>query len=139
MTQTATSPSSTQNEVTFTGYLGRDPEANYTKNGTAITKFSIAVNQGKDKPAMWLNIETWKALAEECNERLKKGSFVEIKGRLVQDVWKDKEDHTRYSFKVTAQTVRLLKKSSSEKATGFLEEEVDEASDPLGNRSDHPF
>jgi hypothetical protein len=34
---------------------------------------------------MWLNVETWKKFAEDCNSNLKKGAQIEIKRRLVQD------------------------------------------------------
>ena len=87
MTQTPTKVDSIWNKVTFTGNLGKDPDMSYTPNGKACTKFSIAVGQGKDKPAMWLNVETWKKLAEQCNSKLTKGTRVEINGRLAQDHW----------------------------------------------------
>ena len=88
---------------------------------------------------MWLNVETWKQLAEQCDKKLTKGSHVEIEGRLAQDVWKDKQGQTRYTFKVTAQTVRLLHQPKG-KATvsGFIEETASDADD-LGELEDHPF
>ncbi|TME66210.1 MAG: single-stranded DNA-binding protein, partial [Chloroflexi bacterium] len=33
------------NKITLIGNLGRDPEMNYTPNGVAVTKFSLAVNR----------------------------------------------------------------------------------------------
>lgn len=141
MTQTATASASIWNEVAFTGNLGKDPDMHYTPNGTAVTKFSLAVSQGKDKPPMWLNIETWKELAEQCNNKLCKGAQVEIKGRLAQDEWNDKQSgQKRYAFKVTAQAVRLLKRPTGSKAaTGFIEEDGEDDADPLGDLDDHPF
>src|SRR5690349_9005036 len=106
MTQTA-QKINTWNKVTFTGNLGRDPEMNFTHNGTAVTKFSIAVSQGKDKPAMWLNVEVWKELAKQCNEKLEKGSRVQVDGRMAQDKW-EKNGQTHYAFKVVGQTVKLI-------------------------------
>jgi single-strand DNA-binding protein len=149
MTQTPTQPTkiaSTWNEVTFTGNLGKDPEMSYTPNGNACTKFSIAVGQGKDgkgnfHPSMWLNVETWKQLAEQCNSKLAKGARVEIKGRLVQDHW-EKDGQKRSAFKVVAQTVRLLKKSDGKAATGFIDEDGaggSDDNDTLGELDDHPF
>ncbi len=81
MTQTPTKEQvdSTWNKVIFTGNLVKDPEMSYTPNGNAFTKFSIAVGQGKDgkgnnNPTMWLNVETWKQTAEQCNNKLTKGT-----------------------------------------------------------------
>jgi len=142
MTQTATQPTtqqtSTWNKVVFTGNLGKDPEMNYTRNGNAVTKFSLAVSQGKDKPTMWLNVECWKALAEQCYEKLAAGSRVEVEGRLAQDVWDGDDGKKRYVLKVVAQTVRLLKRSAGKAASGFIEESSND-SDPLGELDDHPF
>ncbi len=139
MTQTVVPTSTgTWNEVAFTGNLGKDPEMAFTPNGTAVTKFSIAVNQGKDKPTMWLNVECWKALAEQCNMKLAKGARVEVKGRLVQDVWKDKVGEIQRRYKVTAQAVRLLKRSDGKDASGFIED-VDDDNDSLGDLENHPF
>lgn len=142
MTQTAT-PSTTQqtstwNEVVFTGNLGKDPDMSYTCNGNAVTKFSLAVSQGKDKPTMWLNVECWKALAEQCHEKLASGSRVEVKGRLVQDVWDGDDGKKRYALKVVAHTVKLLKRSTGKAASGFIEESSSDL-DPLGELEDHPF
>ena len=116
----------------------------FTPNGNAVTKFSLAVGQGKDgqgkdKPAMWLNVEAWKKLAEQCNSKLAKGTRIEVEGRLVQDVW-EKDGQKRYALKVVAQTVRLLKKSEEGKAaSGFIDNEEGEESDALGDLDDHPF
>lgn len=138
MTQTATKPSSIWNEVAFTGFLGKDPEMSFTPKGTPVTKMSLAVSQGKDKPPMWLSVECWKELAEHCNVKLTKGARVEIKGRLFQDSWDGKDGKKQYRFKVTAQAVRLLKSAEGGRATGFIDEEGT-TSDALGELDDHPF
>jgi single-strand DNA-binding protein len=135
MIHTATQ-NTTHNKVTFTGNLGKDPDMSITPNGNAVTKFPLAVSQGKDKPAMWLNVETWKRLAEQCNEKLAKGSRVQIDGFLAQDVW-EKDGKKHYAFKVVAQTVRPIKSSgSSSGGSGFIEENDE---DDLGELDDHPF
>lgn len=137
MTQTVEKTKFTWNKVIFTGNLGKDPEMSFTPNGNAVTKFSLAVGQGKDKPAMWLNVEAWKQLAEQCNSKLAKGTRIEIEGRLVQDQW-EKDGQKRYALKVVAQTVRLLKKSEGKTASGFIDEDGDDT-DTLGDLDDHPF
>jgi single-strand DNA-binding protein len=144
MTQTATAPQtdSVWNKVTFTGNLGRDPEMSFTPKGNAVTKFSLAVGQGKDRPSMWLDVEAWKELAEKCNVKLSKGARVEIDGRLAQESWEDKDSgKKRYRYKVVAQHVRLLKRSEGKAASGFVDESEQESdtNDPLGDLDDHPF
>ena len=143
MTQTATpkTEASTWNQIILTGNLGQDPDMSFTRNGNAVTKFSLGVNQGKDKPTMWVYIETWKDLAEQCNSKLAKGTRVEVTGRLVQDVWTEKEGgKKRYAFKVVAQTVHVLKRSAAtvERSTGFIEDGESKADD-LGDLDRDPF
>lgn len=58
------------NQVTFIGRLGKDPELNVTSEGTPYTRFSLAVDQGKDTPPMWLNVVCWKELAERTTQLL---------------------------------------------------------------------
>jgi single-strand DNA-binding protein len=124
------------NSVTFIGNLGKDPEMSYTGKGTAYTKFPLAVSQGKDKPPMWLNIVTWKELAMQCNEKLEKGSRVQIEGRLTQNSW-EKDGKKYYSYDVVAQTVKSIKFTGSNTGSGGFIEEDDE--DDLGDLDDHPF
>src|SRR5438067_1957674 len=39
----------TLNQCSFIGRLGKDPDMSYTPTGKALTKFSIAIDQGKDQ------------------------------------------------------------------------------------------
>ena len=135
MTQTTTQ-NNTWNKVTFTGNLGKDPDMSITKNGTPVTKFSIAVSQGEGKKPMWLNVETWRELAKQCNDKLVKGSRVQIDGRMAQDCW-EKDGQKHYALKVVAQTVRPIKGSQGTSSSGFIEDESDE--DDLGDLDAHPF
>lgn len=108
----------TFNQVTFIGRLGKDPEMSYTPNGKAVTKFSIAVDQGKDQkgkelPAMWLNVTCWNELAERMNEYLHKGSPVFVQGWLAMRPYTDKNSVERIAIEVTASTVQILEKRSN--------------------------
>jgi single-strand DNA-binding protein len=115
----------TRNEVIFMGRLGRDAEMSYTKKGKAVTKFSLAIDQGKDKDAMWLNVVCWEQVAEEAAEHANKGALVEVKGRLTQRKWNDK-----YYYDVVANSVEVISAPGSKKA---------EEDDSLGELDDHPF
>ena len=68
---------------TIVGHLGKDPEMQYTPEGNAVTKFSVAVNRGyKDKKETdWYNVEVWGKSAEACNQYLNKGSLVLVDGQ----------------------------------------------------------
>ena len=70
------------NSVTLVGHLTKDPEMKYSVDGTAITKFSIAVNGYKKEDVDFFNIVTFKKLAEVCDNFLKKGKLILIEGAI---------------------------------------------------------
>lgn len=109
------------NKITLVGNLGKDAEMSYTPNGNPVTKFSIAVWQGKDKDAMWLNCVCWQELAEHANRLLKRGRQVKVIGFLSSRKWKDKEGKDRISFEVTASSIQIIVRPS---VTVVEEEEI---------------
>jgi single-strand DNA-binding protein len=135
------------NKIMLIGNLGKDPEMNYTPGGTAITKFSLAVNRYKksstgerQEETEWFNIVAWDKLAETCNTFLHKGSKVYIEGRVQQRKYTDKNGIERYAFDVVVSDMEMLtpKSAQSGSSSEFLAGHADE-SDPLGDLEDHPF
>lgn len=122
------------NQITIAGRLGRDPEMSYTPAGKAITKFSIAVDQGKDKNAMWLNVVCWDSLAERANERFSKGAEVFVQGRLTMREYEDKSGAKRQAFDVVATSAQLTQRPQNS-ATVPASRNLDD----LGDLDDHPF
>ena len=100
--------SSSVNEVTILGRLGGDPELKYTPNGTAVAQFSVATSEKwKDKQTQqdqekteWHRIVVWGKLAEICNQYLKKGKQVFLKGSLQTRSWDDKNGQKRYTTEI---------------------------------------
>ena len=70
-----------QNHI-IVGNLGADPEMRYLPDGTAVTNFSVAVNQkrGENETTTWVRVTAWNKLAEVCNEYLEKGRPVLVQG-----------------------------------------------------------
>ena len=62
------------NVITIAGNLGKDSESRFLPNGDAVTSFSVADSQGKDKPSIWWNCSLFgkrgEALARRCEEWL---------------------------------------------------------------------
>ncbi len=104
------------NKIMLIGNLGRDPELNYTPSGTAITKFTMAVNRRmrdresgeKRDETTWFNIVAWNQLAETCNQYLHKGSKVYIEGRMTSRKFTDKDGNERTAWEVTANEMEML-------------------------------
>ncbi len=133
------------NKIMLIGNLGRDPDMTYTQDGTAVTKFSLAVTRRYTKPGTgekqeeteWFNIVAWRQLAETCYKYLHKGNKVYIEGRLTQRKYTDKEGTQRTAVDVIANDMEMLTpKSAQGSSDNFL---AGSTGDPLGDLDDHPF
>ena len=102
------------NRVQIIGRLGKDPENRTTRNGTAYTVFSIAVDrrwksrEGElRKETDWFNVEAWGKLGEICQSYLSKGRLVFLEGRLRTDRY-EHDGETRYFTKIIASQMQML-------------------------------
>jgi single-strand DNA-binding protein len=104
------------NKVILIGNLGKDPEVQYTPQGTPVAKITLATNERfKDKSGEWQdrtewhNVVLWQRLAEIAGEYLKKGGKVYIEGRLQTRSWDDKTSgQKKYMTEVVANDLVLL-------------------------------
>ena len=125
---------SSYNHVTIIGNLVRDPEVKYIPSGTAVCKFSIAVNskfksgdEWKEK-VCYIDIESWGKTAENMGKYMKKGRSILIDGRLEQERWDDKDGNKRSKHKVVANQVVFLGsgRSDGEQSNGDDEKPIDD-------------
>lgn len=105
------------NQCSFIGRLGRDPDLNVTSTGKPVSKFSLAVDDGKDskgqKKTLWLNIVTWDKVAEMVEMYATKGMQVYVQGKLQLQDYTDKEGVKRQSMQIVAFTVQMLERSKT--------------------------
>jgi single-strand DNA-binding protein len=102
------------NVVALVGRLTKDPELRYTSTGTAVTSFTLAVDDPYakgDKKADFLNIVTWKQTAEACANYLKKGRMCAVEGRMSTRNYDNNEGKKVYVTEVVANNVRFLEKA----------------------------
>lgn len=104
-------------KIIIAGNLGRDPEMRYMPDGTAVTSFSIAVNDGwgDNKRTLWFRVSIWGKRAETANQYLSKGSKVLVEGRMQGDpqtggpkLWTRQDGTVGSSFEVTASNFTFL-------------------------------
>lgn len=96
------------NSVSIIGRLGRDPELRHTQSGKPVCGLRVAVDDGKDRPPVWLSVSAWGKTAELCNQYLTKGRQVAVEGRLTVREWADRDGNKRTSTEVTAHRVHFL-------------------------------
>ena len=100
------------NRIILIGRLTRDPEMRYTGSGTAFTRFTLAVDrpykdQNGEKMTDFINIVTWRKLAEHCAQYLYKGRLVAVEGSL-QINKREKDGRTYINPDVVADSVKFL-------------------------------
>ncbi len=101
------------NHVVLVGRLTRDSELKYTNTGTAIGKFSIAVNRRKRSGDQWtdevsyFDIVLWGKTAEALNQYLQKGKQIAVSGELRQNRW-EQDGQNRSKVEIIANNVQLI-------------------------------
>jgi len=143
------------NSVVLIGRLTRDPELRYIPvTGTAVSKFTLAVDRGlsKDKKqemesqgkqtADFINITVWGKQAENAANYLAKGRLVAIHGRIQTGSY-EKDGIRIYTTEVVASNVEFLEwGDKNNKNQGFDDSGLDfgdiEGFHPVDN-SDIPF
>ena len=93
-------------EVIF-GRLGRNPELRRTQDGGYVCDFSVAIDNGKDKPPTWKRIVLWGEQAQRCAKHLKKGNEVFVRGRNAVKTFTTKEGQEKSYEEVAAHLVGL--------------------------------
>ena len=101
------------NHVVEIGNLTRDAEMKYLSSGTAVLKFSIAVNERRKQGEQWVDeanffdVVLYGKSAENLNQYLVKGKQVAVEGKLHQNRW-EHEGKTMTKIEIVASNVQLL-------------------------------
>ena len=114
------------NKVELSGFTGMAPEVKTMKNGTQMLRFSLATgssyknkNEEWVRDTTWHNIVMWGKAAELALDKIKKGTFVKLDGKIVNRSYTDKNGVKHQVTEITAfsfETIKIEKKSIVEKA-----------------------
>jgi single-strand DNA-binding protein len=102
------------NHVVLIGRLTRDGELKYTSGGTAVTKFSIAVNRRRKNGDQWVDeanffdVVLWGKQGEALNQYLVKGKMIGVDGELRQERWTTQQGDNRSRVEIVANNIQLL-------------------------------
>lgn len=110
-------------EITLIGNLGNDPDVRYTNGGEKVVSFSLAVQAGKkaqgEALAHWYTCDAWERLADICEQYLRKGSKVLVRGLPRAEAYQSKRDgKPRAALKVTVHKLEMLGSRQEEQAHG---------------------
>jgi len=122
------------NKVILLGNLGRDPDLKYLEGNIARVSFSLATTDAyKDKngnrveQTEWHNIVVWRALAENAEKLLKKGTQIYIEGKIQTRQWNDKDGQKKSVTEIVADTFKIIQKrdaNSQQGPTGGFDNDV---------------
>lgn len=91
--------------ITIAGNIGKDAVTRRTQDGTAVTGFSVAVEDrsGREKSTFWFDVALWGTRGEKLAQYLTKGTKVVVTGDLTR---RDHEGKTYLGVK--ADNVTLM-------------------------------
>ena len=106
------------NRIVLIGRLTRDPDSQYTPSGTAITKFSIAVDRDfknketGEKETDFFDVVTFRQTAEFVSKYVTKGRLVSVDGRLQTRKYVSRDGVNKTAFDIQADNVHALDKGA---------------------------
>lgn len=101
------------NRAVLTGRLTKDPEVQYTANGTPVLSFTLAVdrqfrNKQGDRDADFINCVIWRKSAENFANFTHKGALVGIDGRIQTRNYENNQGQRVYVTEVVVDNFALL-------------------------------
>lgn len=125
------------NKVIIMGRLTRDPELRHTQGGTAVTRFTVAVDrdfksQSGEKETDFIDVVAWRNTGEFAAKYLAKGRMAAVEGRIQARDWQDKDGNRRKAVEVVADNVYFAdskRDSKPQETTSSNEPEFDEIED----------
>lgn len=106
------------NHITIIGNCGTDPEMRYTPQGTPVTSLRMATTRtygpadDRKQETEWFTIVCWDKLAEQVNERLKKGQRAYVEGRLHSNSFQGNDGQMKFRNEIVAARVLFLDRST---------------------------
>lgn len=118
------------NHVILIGNLTKDPEIKVIQSGSKLAKFSIAVNEGKNRDGQeivqYFNITVWEKTAEIVEMYLKKGHKVAVVGSLQNESWTKPDGSKGYGTSIKGTRIEML--TSKMDATKLAEQNNSDSS-----------
>lgn len=105
------------NRVELSGYVGMDPEVRSLKNGSTVARFTLATNEdyrnGKGefvKVVNWHRIVLWNKTAKIAENTVRKGSRVNLLGKIANRSFNDKDGNKRTYTEIVVDQITLQEK-----------------------------
>lgn len=110
------------NQVTLIGRITKDLQIEAVSS-YKVLKFTIAVNNGKDRDADFINCQAWNKTAELIAQYFSKGSRIGVMGRMSTSKYDNKEGKTVYQTYVTVNSIEFIDEKKKEQPKEEVEED----------------
>ena len=114
------------NSFIMDGHLASDPEFITTERKNSLCKFSVGVNRSyKDvqkkviEEVVFIPVEVWGVMSENCAKYLHKGDAVRVMGRLKEDKWESENGQKHSRLSVYADRVDFLSKKKRDEVVSI--------------------
>lgn len=117
------------NKVMLIGNVGSDPEIRYlegtdAQSSTKVASFRLATgeryrdrNNELREITEWHSITAWRGNADLVEKYVRKGTQLYVEGRIRTRSWTDRDNNTRYTTEILADSIQLLGRRSDNPAT----------------------
>lgn len=128
------------NNTMIIGRLTRDPEAVQTNGGTAVARFTVAVDRnGKDAGTDFIPATAFGKTAEYMIAYLKTGALVSVEGRIQVQPYTDKNGNKRTDIRVIAHRVQSMRTGGNGETVAAAPAVETAAADMVVADDDLPF
>lgn len=128
------------NRAILTGRLTKDPEVQYTQQGTPVLPFTLAVsrqfrNKDGDREADFVQCVIWRKGAENLAKFTHKGSLIGIDGRIQTRNYENDEGQRIYVTEINVDHFALLDPKKSNQKSDSSNENTPLPPEPPANNS----
>ena len=96
------------NTVNLAGNLARDHKITNLDNGKKVLRNAVAINNGNDKDATFINFTAWNKTADIIEKFTSKGEPIVIEAFLRNNNYTNKDGQKVYDLEVVANRVTLV-------------------------------
>jgi single-strand DNA-binding protein len=108
------------NRVVIVGNVVRDPDLRYVQSGSAVAKFTVAVNHQTRQGDVvdFIDVVAWDGDAERSNSYLRKGMPVLVEGRLAIRAYESKGGEKHKAAEVVMSHMQMLNRVDNHRGDG---------------------
>lgn len=107
------------NKAIIIGRFTRDLELRKTQNGKSVLSFTLASSRkfGGNEQTDYINCIAWEKSAEILAQYMKKGSLIQVEGRIVSRSYDDRDGKKVYVQEVLVDSFNFLESRSASQTT----------------------